>query len=60
MGDQHHWDTMTTHQVLSGLSDNPRQFRGVSPSVRLMEQAHRAWREQRFGDSTMDYMRVPF
>lgn len=59
--DEHTWETLATHQALIGMSDNPRQFRGVSPSVRLMDQTFRAWRAQRFGDSGgFDAMAVKF
>lgn len=58
--DNHAWDTMATHHALVGMSDNPRQFSGGSPTARLMDQAHRAWCEQRFGSGGMDYLRVPF
>lgn len=36
--DEHYLSTMAAHHALVQMSDNPRQFRGVSPPVRLMDQ----------------------
>ncbi|BBY35891.1 hypothetical protein MMAN_58070 [Mycobacterium mantenii] len=59
--DEHYLRTMAAHQALIQVSDNPSQFRGVSPSARLMDQAYRAWRDQKYGPAVgMDIMRVPF
>jgi hypothetical protein len=48
--DQRHWAAMAVQHALVGLSDKPRQF-SEPPLVGIFEQAHRAWREERFGDS---------
>ncbi|OBK69323.1 hypothetical protein A5653_12865 [Mycobacterium colombiense] len=58
--DEHYLSTMAAHHALVQMSDNPRQFRGVSPPVRLMDQTFGAWRKQRLGDDGTDIMRAPF
>jgi hypothetical protein len=54
---QEHWlETMATQQMLSGMSDNPRQFHEPPLSTIFRH----AWRE-RFGHrDQVDYMQVPF
>jgi hypothetical protein len=59
--DEHYLAMMALHEGLARMSDKPRQFRGTDPSVRMMQQAERAWREERFGYvGGFDAMKVPF
>jgi hypothetical protein len=59
--DEHYLAMMALHEGLARMSDNPRQFRGVDPSVRMMQQAERAWRAERFEPpGSRDIMHVPF